>query len=92
MIPVLPERHPLGPGSTPGSLRGSLESLLSRKQFDDYRKWEMDNFVLTFEFADIGTLAHSASKPPASMATSDVNSRVSLLVSEVKVGGEVVPQ
>ena len=37
-------------------------------------------------------MVHSASKPPACMATSDVNSRVSLLVTEVKVGGEEVPQ
>lgn len=41
---------------------------------------------------DIGTLVHSASKPPAWMSTSDVNSRVSLLVTEVKEGGEEVPQ
>ena len=43
-------------------------------------------------FPDIGTLVHSASKPPAWVSTSDVNSRVSLLVTEVKEGGEEVPQ
>ena len=77
-----------------GSWRGDSEILLSRTGHTSVNTVELELiwFWLTFELPDIWTLDHSASKPPPCLATSDVNSMVSLLVTEVKVGGEVAPQ